>query len=62
VHLVTYDIPKLEYRDHGAIFYPDGQRPLSVNSLAIGLDGTAYFLARITENGRTRVDLVSVKP
>ena len=62
VHLVTYDISKLEYRDNGAIFYPGGQRPLSVNSLAIGLDGTAYFLARITENGRTRVDLVSVKP
>jgi hypothetical protein len=62
VHLVTYDISKLEYRDHGAIFYPSGQRPIYVNSLAIGLDGTAYFLARITENGHTRTDLISVRP
>ncbi len=62
LHLITYDIAKRHYRDHGAIFYPNGQRPLYVNSLAIGLDGTAYFLARITENGKTRADLVSVKP
>lgn len=62
LHLITYDIPKRKYRDHGAIFYPNGQRPLYVNALAIGRDGTAYFLARITENGHTRSDLVSVKP
>jgi hypothetical protein len=62
LHLVTYDIEKHEYRDHGAIFYPNGQRPLYVNSLCIGLDGTAYFLARITENGHTHSDLISVKP
>jgi hypothetical protein len=61
LHLVTYDIPKREYRDRGAVFYPDGQRPLYVNSLAIGRDGTAYFLARITARGHTRSDLVSVK-
>jgi hypothetical protein len=62
LHLITYDIPKREYHDHGAIFYPDGQRPLYVNSLAIGLDGTAYFLARVTDDSHTRSDLVSVKP
>jgi hypothetical protein len=62
LHLITYDIPTRTYRDRGAIFYPDGQRPLYVNSLAIGRDGTAYFLARITKNGHTRSDLVSVKP
>ena len=62
LHLVTYDLDRREYRDHGAIYYPNGERPLYVNSLAIGLDGTAYFLARITENGHTRSDLVSVKP
>jgi hypothetical protein len=27
----------------------------------VGKDNTVYFLARITENGRTRADLVSVK-
>lgn len=61
LHLITYDIAKREYRDHGAIFYEDGQRPLYVNSIAVGLDETVYFLARITENGKTRTDLVRVK-
>ncbi|MBM3852531.1 MAG: hypothetical protein FJ399_05185 [Verrucomicrobia bacterium] len=62
LHLVTYDIPTQKYRDHGAIFYENGDRPLYVNSIAIGHDSTVYFLARITEGGRTRTDLVSVKP
>jgi hypothetical protein len=62
LHLITYDIPTMKYRDHGAIFYENGQRPLYVNAIAIGRDGTVYFLARITEGGRTRTDLVRVKP
>jgi hypothetical protein len=57
-----YDISKRQYRDHGAIFYENGQRPLHLNSIAVGKDGTVCFLARITENGHTRSDLVSVKP
>jgi len=60
LHLVTYDIPTGKYLDHGAVFYPDGQRPLYVNSIAIGDDGTVYTLARITENGKTRTDLISI--
>ncbi len=59
LHLITYDIPSGKYLDHGAIFYPDGQRPLYVNSIAIGNDGTVYTLARITESGKTRTDLIS---
>jgi len=59
LHLITYDIPTGKYLDHGAVFYPDGQRPLYVNSIAIGDDGTIYTLARITENGKTRTDLIS---
>lgn len=59
LHLVTYDIPTGKYLDHGAVFYPDGERPLYVNSIAIGDDGTVYTLARITENGKTRTDLIS---
>ncbi|MGV8095448.1 MAG: hypothetical protein AB2L24_26645 [Mangrovibacterium sp.] len=59
LHLVTYDIPTGKYLDHGAVFYPDGQRPLYVNSIAIGDDGTVYTLARITENDKTRTDLIS---
>lgn len=61
LHLITYDITARSCRDHGAIFYENGQRPLYVNSIAVGRDGTVYFLARITEGGHTRADLVSVK-
>jgi hypothetical protein len=61
LHLVTYDTRQGRYRDQGAIFFPDGQRPLYVNSLAVGKDGTVYALSRVTENGRTRTDLFSVK-
>lgn len=60
LHLITYDIPTGRYIDHGAIFYSDGQRPLYVNSVAIGSDGTIYTLARITENNITRTDLVKI--
>ena len=60
LHLITYDIQTGKYLDHGAIFYPDGGRPLYVNSIAIGEDGTVYTLARITENGKTRTDLISI--
>ena len=61
LHLITYDIPVAKYTDHGPIFYENGDRPLYVNSIAVGLDGTVYFLARITEGGKTRTDLVSVE-
>ncbi len=60
LHLITYDIPKAKYTDRGAIFYQNGQRPLYVNSIAVGKDGNVYFLARITENGNARADLVEV--
>ena len=60
LHLVTYDIPAGKYTDHGPIFFEDGQRPYYVNSIAVGKDGTVYTLSRITENGRTRTDLISI--
>lgn len=60
LHLITYDILTKKYLDHGAVFYPDGQRPLYVNSIAIGGDGTVYTMGRITENGKTRTDLISI--
>jgi len=60
LHVITYDIPKARYTDHGAVFYENGQRPLYVNSIAVGKNGNVYFLARITENGKTRTDLVEV--
>lgn len=61
LHLVTYDTRTAVCRDRGPIFYENGERPLYVNSIAVGLDGTVYFLARITEGGITRTDLVSVR-
>ncbi|MFA7172929.1 MAG: hypothetical protein WC340_05865 [Kiritimatiellia bacterium] len=61
LHLVTYDIPTQGYKDHGPVFYPDGQRPLYVNSIAVAADGTVYTLARVTENGHMRTDLVQIK-
>jgi hypothetical protein len=60
LHLITYDILKAKYQDRGAIFYPDGQRPLYVNSIAVGKNGSVYFLGRITSKGQTRTDLVEV--
>jgi hypothetical protein len=60
LHLVTYQVRTGQYQDHGAIFYDNGQRPLYVNSIAVGKDGMVYFLARIAEGGKTRTDLVRV--
>ena len=61
LHLVTYDIPTLTYKDHGPVFYPDGERPTYVNSIAVGRDGTVYTLGRVTEKGHTRTDLIQNK-
>jgi hypothetical protein len=60
LHLITYDIPTAKYKDHGPIFYANGERPLYVNSIAVGKDGSVYTLARITENGKMRADLVKI--
>jgi hypothetical protein len=60
LHLITYDIPTRRYADHGPIFFSDRQRPLYVNSIAVGKDGTVYALSRISENGRARTDLMSI--
>jgi hypothetical protein len=60
LHLVTYHIPTGKYTDHGPIFFANGDRPAYVNSIAVGKDGTVYTLSRITENGRTRTDLISI--
>lgn len=60
LHLITYDIPTAAYLDHGAVFYPDGQRPLYVNSIAIGRDGTVYGMGRINRNGKVVTDLFSI--
>ena len=60
LHLITWHIPTGKYTDHGPIFYENGDRPLYVNSITLGEDGTVYSLGRVTENGKTRADLFSV--
>ena len=59
LHLVTYDVLHPRAVDNGAIFLENGDRPAYVNSIAVGRDGTVYTLARVTENGTTRGDLIS---
>jgi hypothetical protein len=60
LHLVTYHIPTNTYKDHGPVFYENGDRPLYVNSIAVGANGHIYTLARITEDGQTRTDLICI--
>lgn len=62
LHLITYEIPTGKYMDHGPIFLENGDRPAYVNSIAVGKDGTVYTLSRVTRNGKTLTDLISVKP
>jgi hypothetical protein len=61
LHLVTYDIREGKYTDQGAIFFKNGDRPYYVNSIAVGKDGSVYTLSRITEDGKTRSDLIRLK-
>jgi hypothetical protein len=62
LHLVTWHIPTATYRDHGPIFFENGDRPAYVNSIAVGKDGAVYALTRVTEKGKTRTDLMAVPP
>lgn len=61
LHLVTYHIPTGRCKDQGAIFYPNGERPLYVNSIAVGKDGSVYSLGRVPDKSRVRADLFCVK-
>lgn len=61
LHLVTYSIPHRRYRDHGPIFFENGDRPAYVNAIAVGQDGTVYTLSRVKRDGKTLTDLISIK-
>ena len=61
LHLVTYDIPKGQYKDLGPVFYDDGTFPTYVNSIALGKDGDVYTLARFEHEGKEIEDLVRIK-
>ncbi|MDR2438926.1 MAG: hypothetical protein LBE12_06110 [Planctomycetaceae bacterium] len=60
LHLVTYNIPKKEYKDLGAIFYADGDFPTYVNTIAQDKVGNIYALARFLRNGKVVADLVKI--
>ncbi len=62
LHLITYDIPAAKYMDHGAVFFPGGERPGLVNSIAVGKDGSTYCLTEVPGKGGRRVDLVRIPP
>lgn len=60
LHLITYYVPAGKYFDHGAIFFPDGQRPKEVNSIAVGKDTSVYALAAVTRDGQSQTDLMKI--
>mmetsp|Transcript_37586 Transcript_37586/g.81470 ORF Transcript_37586/g.81470 Transcript_37586/m.81470 type:complete len:198 (+) Transcript_37586:658-1251(+) len=59
IHLVTFHIPSGLYKDHGPIFFDDGQRPTWVQSMAVAADGQVYGIGRHNE-GVDRADLFRV--
>ena len=61
LHLVTYDIPKKEYKDLGPVFYEDGTYPTYVNSIAFDNKGNVYTLARFMNNGKEIEDLIKIE-
>jgi hypothetical protein len=60
LHVVTYNIPKREYKDHGAVFYPNGDRPTYVNAIAQDKAGNIYTIARYMRDGKVIADLVKI--
>lgn len=60
LHLVTYHIPSKKYLDHGPVFYPDGNIPTYVNSIAVAQEGTIYTLARFQNGNKVIQDLVKI--
>ena len=60
LHLVTFNIPKREYKDHGAVFYADGELPTYVNSIAQDKAGNIYTLARFMHKDKEIEDLVKI--
>ena len=59
LHLVTWHVPDGKYSDYGPIMLENGERPAYVNSLAVAKDGTVCALSRVTQNGKTRTDLIT---
>jgi hypothetical protein len=60
LHVITWDIPTMTYKDNGSVFLDDGQRPTYVNSIAIGKDGTVYTLGRVQRGDKVVGDLIKI--
>jgi hypothetical protein len=61
-HLVTYDISKKKYQDHGSIMLDTGEPAANEQALAIAEDGTVFTLTQINRNGSEEMDLISIPP
>ena len=59
VLFVSHNMQTVAGLTERCVLLENGARPEYVNSIAIAKDGTVCALARITENGRSRTDLIS---
>lgn len=62
LHWVTYHIPSGKYTDHGPVYYPDGNIPTYVNSLALDEAQQVYALARMKKPWGEIQDLIKLQP
>jgi hypothetical protein len=60
LHLITFHIPTRTYKDHGPVYFSDGQIPTYANSIATDPAGNVYTLAQHMRNGKKITDLVKV--
>jgi len=47
IHIVTYDLDRRRYTDHGAVVLDDGRRPTNNDGIEIGGDGSLYLVCII---------------
>ena len=60
LHLVTYHIGSQKYTDHGPVYCENGSRPTYVNSIAIGIDGSIFTMARFEYGKKKLYDLIKI--
>jgi len=60
--LITFDISKKKYRDHGQIVLDTGAPAGNEQALVVANDGTVYTLTQFDRNGTQEMDLISIPP
>lgn len=60
LHLITYNIPNKEYKDHGPVLHENGSVITDAQSIAIGAEGSIYTLGRFERNNDMEMDLVKI--